>query len=165
MDSHPEVDRPPGGFDEFGVEPLGDDVGVADRRRERDDLEAGVERPQFPEGDLQSRPAFGVVDQVDLVGDDAGQVVDPARAVPNQRVDFLGGGDHNVAGGQPLAVGVVVTSRDADVEAVVLPALELGFLLGRQRAQGDDIKRLAAAGDARQHRQLGDQGLARGRRD
>jgi len=76
----------------------------------------------------------GVVDEVDLVADDAGQVVDPRRAVADQRVDLLTRGDDDVATREPLAVGVVVARRDADRDAELLPALELRLLLAGERA-------------------------------
>lgn len=136
VDAHPEVDGTPVGLDQLGVEPLGDHVGVADGRRERDRLEPGVHLAELREGHFESRAAVRVVDQVDLVAHDAGEVVDPRRAVTDQRVDLLRGGDDDVTRGEPLAVGLVVAGGDADGDAELLPALELGLLLAGERAQG-----------------------------
>ncbi len=165
VDAHLEVDGSPVGLDEFRVEPVGDDARVADGRRERDDLQVRVEPAELRQRDLQRRPPMAVVDEVDLVGDDAGELVHPRRVVSDERVDLLGGGDDDVARGEPLAVGLVVAGRDADVDAVLLPALELGFLLGGERPERDDVQRLPAARDARQHRQFGDERLPARRRD
>ncbi len=102
---------------------------------------------------------------MDLVAHDAGEVVDPRRAVADQRVDLLRGRDDDVARRQPLAVGLVVAGGDADRDAVVLPAFELGLLLAGERAQGDDVEGLPAALDRGEHGEFGDEGLPRGRRD
>jgi len=163
VDAAAEVDRSPLRLDEFGVEPLRDHVGVADRRRERDRLEAGVDLAELREGDFERGTAVRVVDEVDLVAHDAGEVVDPRRAVADQRVDLLRGGDDDVAGGEPLAVGVVVARGDADGDPVVFPAFELGLLLARERAERDDVESLPAAFDRREHGEFRDQRLA-GRR-
>jgi len=160
VDPHPEVDRSPLRVDQLGVEPVGYFVGVADGCRQRDDLQAGVDLPEFGEGHFECRPTISVVDQMHLVGDDTGELVDPARVVPNEGVDLLARGDDNIPTRQPLLAGVVVAGRNPDRNPVLLPALELGFLLAGQRAQRDDIEGLAAAFDGRQHGQLSDKGLS-----
>ncbi|ERH02740.1 MAG: hypothetical protein J07HN6_00780 [Halonotius sp. J07HN6] len=123
-----------------------------------------VDPAEFGEGDLQRRPAVGAVDEVDLVGDDTGEVVKPRRVVAHQRVDLLAGGDDDVAAGQPLAAGVVVAGRDADREPLFLPAFELGLLLAGEGTKRDDVEGGPAAVDRRQHGEFGDQRLPAGGR-
>ena len=161
VDPFAEVDGSPRRVHERGVEPVGEFVRVADGRGERDDLQVRVPAPEFGERHFQGGPAGPVVDEVDLVRDDAVELVDPRRAVPHQRVDLLRGGDDDVLLGEPLPVRVVVAGRDPHREAVLLERLELGLLLGGERPERDDVERLAAAGDRREHRQFRDERLAR----
>ena len=159
VDALPELDGPPGGIDQLGVEPLGDVGGVADRRRQRDHLDGRVDAAELRQRHLQRRPPTGVVDEVDLVGDDAVEVVDPRRAVADEGVDLLAGGDDDVFVGEPLARILVVAGGNADGDPVVLEDGKLLALLAGQRPQRDDVQRRAAAIDGRQHRQLRDERL------
>jgi len=58
VDAHLEVDRPPVGVHERGVEPVGDFVGVTDRRRKRDDLHAGLSFRSFARVTSSVGPRF-----------------------------------------------------------------------------------------------------------
>jgi hypothetical protein len=157
-----QVDRPPVRVDEFGVEPVGDGVCVVDGRRQRYRLQIGVAPAQLRQGNLQGWAAPGVVDEVDLVGDDAGQVVDPVGAVSQQGVHLLAGGDDDVAVTEPALVALEVARRHGGLDARVLEALELGVFLARERPQRDDVKRRAAVVHRREHRHRGDERLTAG---
>jgi hypothetical protein len=113
----PEVDGPPLRLDEGRVEPVGDGLGVVDRRRERDDLEVRDPPPKGRHGHLQRGPPPLGPEEMDLVDDDAGEVVDPLRAVPDRGVDLLARGHDHVVAGQLLAGRVEVAGGDADVDA------------------------------------------------
>ncbi len=164
-DALPEVDGSPRRIDEGGVEPFGHLLRVADGCRQRDGLEVWVDASEFRQRDFERRATMGVVNEVDFVGDDAGEVIDPLRAVPDERVHLLARGDDDVLRGEPIAVAVVVSGRDADGDAVLFELLELLFLLAGERAERDDVERFAAAGDARKHGEFGDERLSAGGRN
>ncbi len=79
-----EFDWSPVRIDQFGVQPVSQLSRVADGRRERDGLQRMVQRAEFRECDFQGRAALAVVDEVDLVGDDTGEVVEPRRIVSHE---------------------------------------------------------------------------------
>ncbi len=164
-DTLPEVDGPPRRIDEGGIEPVGHLLRVADGRRQRDGLEVRVDPAEFGERDFERGTAMGVVDEVHFVGDDTGEVVDPLRAVSDERVDLLARGDDDVLRGEPIAVALVVPRGDADGDAVLFELLELLLFLAGERSKGDDVEGFATTGDARQHGEFRDERLPAGGRD
>ena len=96
---------------------------------------------------------------MDLVDGDAGEVVDPRRAVPEGGVDLLGGGDDDVVVAEVVG-RVVVARRDCHVDPG--ERVELLVFLTRERAKRDDVQPRPVGG---QHRHLREERLARRRRD
>ncbi|KAF5035983.1 hypothetical protein DSECCO2_579810 [anaerobic digester metagenome] len=117
--------------------------------------------PELRDHHLERRPPGGVVDEVDLVEDEQGDLREPRRPVPEERVHLLARRDDDVVSPQVLVPSIEVAGGDADAEAFSRELLEL---LARERSQGDDVEALAAPADLVVHRHLGDQGLAACRR-
>jgi len=111
-----EIDGSPVGFDERGPEPVGDLAGVGDGCRQRDKLDTGGEPAEMCERDFQGRAAIGLAQQVYLVDDDTADIVDPARAVADRRIDLFAGGDDDIVVGQLGGRRVVIPRCNPDID-------------------------------------------------
>src|SRR2546426_12736524 len=96
IDTLLEGPRPPLTPDVFRFEPAWEFLGTLDCRAQGKDLGPRVDLSQLGEGYLQRRPAIRVVDEMDLVGDDDGEPLQPVRLVSEEAVGPRGGCDDDV---------------------------------------------------------------------
>src|SRR2546426_7868751 len=96
IDTLLEGPRPPLTPDVFRFEPPREFLGILDCRAQGKDLGPRVDLSQLGAGFLQRRPPIRVVDEMELVGDDAGEPLQPVRLVSEEAVGPLRGCDADV---------------------------------------------------------------------
>src|SRR5438445_5014722 len=100
-----------------------------------------------------------------FVGYDHAEPLKPVCAVTEEGVCSLGGRDDDVEFLKRGVDRVVVADRNANLDPEGLEILEGLVLLCRECAQRDDIQALPTAEDGGEDGEVGDEGLAAGRRD
>ena len=100
---------------------------------------------------------------MNLVRDDDRELLEPIRPVAEEGVGPLRGRDDHVELLEGRIDGIVVADADADLDPERFELLEVLVFLGREGAQGDDVKGLALPQDGSEDREVGDERLpARG---
>ncbi len=164
VDPHLQRDRPEVARYVARPEPGGDLLGVADRGGEGNDLQTRVRAPEPGEAHLEGRAPLDVPHQVDFVGDDDAQPVEPGVPPAQQPVRLLARRDQHVELLELLRGEVEVADRDADFHAELGELGEVLRLLVGERPQRNEVEAGLSGPCGPKEREVGDQRLAaRGR--
>ena len=156
---------PPFARNVLGLEPPRELLRVLDCRAEGKHLRLRVDLAQLRKRHLQRRPTVRIVDEMHFVGYDHAEPLEPVCAVTEEGVCALGGCDDDVEFLEGRVDRIVVADRNANLDSEGLEIFEGVVLFCRECTQWDDIQALPTAENGGEDGEVGDEGLAAGRRD
>src|SRR6266571_2674576 len=115
--------RPPLTPDVFRLEPAREFLGVLDGRAQGKDLGPRVDLSQLGEGYLECRSPIRVVDEMDLVGDDDGESLQPVGFVSKEAICSFRGCDDDIEAFEVWVNRIVVSYANADFDSEGLELL------------------------------------------
>jgi len=142
-DPLPQLDGAPVATDHIRFQPGSHLPGIGHSGGKSYDLQSRVTMSQLGDGHLQGGAASRIIEQVDLVHYQDGEVSDPGGPISHQGVRLLRCGDYDLISAQPLVLLVQVSRADANGHAQLFELLEGIVLLRGQGPEGNDIERPA----------------------